>query len=312
MKAFTANCRTLSLISLLGISLLLQGCNNLAGRVGAGASGAGSAVDAPAVKPRIALALGGGGARGFAHIGVIKMLEAQGIVPDIVVGTSAGSLVGALYASGYNGFELQRIGLQLEDSVITDWSLPDRGFLKGEALQRFVNQNVQNRPLEKLNKPFGAVATDLQSGEAITFRTGNTGTAVRASSSVPGVFQPVSINGRDYVDGGLISPVPVRAARSMGATLVIAAYISSDPRQARTRDTIDILLQTFSIMGQGLAGNELAEADVVIRPEVGNLRSANFDDRHRAILEGEKAAQAAIAMIRQKIADKSIASALRP
>jgi NTE family protein len=207
---------------------------------------------------------------------------------------------------------LQRIGLQLEDSVITDWSLPDRGFLKGEALQRFVNQNVQNRPLEKLNKPFGAVATDLQSGEAITFRTGNTGTAVRASSSVPGVFQPVSINGRDYVDGGLISPVPVRAARSMGATLVIAVYISSDPRQARTRDTIDILLQTFSIMGQGLAGNELAEADVVIRPEVGNLRSASLDDRHRAILEGEKAAQAAIALIRQKIADKSIASALRP
>ena len=165
MKAFTANCRTLSLISLLGISLLLQGCNNLAGRAGTGTSGAGTAVDAPAVKPRIALALGGGGARGFAHIGVIKMLEAQGIVPDIVVGTSAGSLVGALYASGYNGFELQRIGLQLEDSVITDWSLPDRGFLKGEALQRFVNQNVQNRPLEKLNKPFGAVATDLQSGE---------------------------------------------------------------------------------------------------------------------------------------------------
>ena len=312
MKAFTANCRTLSLISLLGIGLLLQGCNNLTGRTGAGASGTGTAVDAPAVKPRIALALGGGGARGFAHIGVIKMLEAQGIVPDIVVGTSAGSLVGALYASGYNGFELQRIGLQLEDSVITDWSLPDRGFLKGEALQRFVNQNVQNRPLEKLNKPFGAVATDLQSGEAITFRTGNTGTAVRASSSVPGVFQPVSINGRDYVDGGLISPVPVRAARSMGATLVIAVYISSDPRQARTRDTIDILLQTFSIMGQGLAGNELAEADVVIRPEVGNLRSASLDDRHRAILEGEKAAQAAIALIRQKIADKSIASALRP
>ena len=168
------------------------------------------------------------------------MLEAQGIVPDIVVGTSAGSLVGALYASGYNGFELQRIGLQLEDSVITDWSLPDRGFLKGEALQRFVNQNVQNRPLEKLNKPFGAVATDLQSGEAITFRTGNTGTAVRASSSVPGVFQPVSINGRDYVDGGLVSPVPVRAARTMGADVVIAVDISNKPSFGKTGDSISV------------------------------------------------------------------------
>ena len=314
-----SHCKSMALISLLGLSLLLQGCNTLGGITGGGggaASGGSSAGAAPAAEPvsgklRIALALGGGAARGFAHIGVIKMLEAQGIVPDIIVGTSAGSLVGALYASGYSGFDLQRIALQLEDAVITDWSLPDRGFIKGEALQRFVNQNVQNRPLEKLNKPFGAVATDLQSGEAITFRTGNTGTAVRASSSVPGVFQPVSINGRDYVDGGLISPVPVRAARSMGATLVIAVYISSDPRQARTRDTIDILLQTFSIMGQGLAGNELSEADVVIRPEVGNLRSANFDDRHRAILEGEKAAQAAIALIRQKIADRSIASPVR-
>ena len=258
------------------------------------------------VAPRIALALGGGAARGFAHIGVIKALESHGIVPDIVVGTSAGSLVGALYASGYGGFDLQRVALQLDDTVIADWSLPDRGFIKGEALQNFVNQAVQNRLLEKLNKPFAAVATDLQSGEPVVFRTGNTGMAVRASSSVPGEFQPVSISGRDYVDGGLVSPVPVRAARGMGADIVIAVYISNNPRLGKTRDSVDVMLQSFAIMGQSIAGYELNEADIVIRPDTGRIRSTGFEDRHLAIIEGEKAGLAAIAAIKQKIAEKTV------
>ena len=258
------------------------------------------------VAPRIALALGGGAARGFAHIGVIKALESHGILPDIVVGTSAGSLVGALYASGYGGFDLQRVALQLDDTVIADWSLPDRGFIKGEALQNFVNQAVQNRLLEKLNKPFAAVATDLQSGEPVVFRTGNTGMAVRASSSVPGVFQPVSISGRDYVDGGLVSPVPVRAARGMGADIVIAVYISNNPRLGKTRDSVDVMLQSFAIMGQSIAGYELNEADIVIRPDTGRIRSTGFEDRHLAIIEGEKAGLAAIAAIKQKIAEKTV------
>lgn len=258
------------------------------------------------VPPKIALALGGGAARGFAHVGVIKALEAHGIAPDIVVGTSAGSLVGALYAAGYSGFDLQRVALQIDDTVVADWSLPDRGFIKGEALQNFVNRAVQNRPLEKLNKPFATVVTDLQSGEPVVFRTGNTGMAVRASSSVPGVFQPVAINGREYVDGGLVSPVPVRAARGMGADLVIAVYISNNPRFGKTSDSIDMMLQTFAIMGQSIAGFELAAADVVIRPDTGAMRGTAFDNRHQAIIEGEKAGLAAIAAIKQKIAEKTV------
>jgi NTE family protein len=262
--------------------------------------------DIKPVPPKIALALGGGAARGFAHIGVIKALEAHGIVPDMVVGTSAGSLVGALYASGYGGFDLQRAALQLDDTVIADWSLPDRGFIKGEALQNFVNQAVQGRPLEKLNKPFAVLATDLQSGEPIVFRTGNTGMAVRASSSVPGVFQPVTISGHEYVDGGLVSPVPVRAARAMGADVVIAVYISNNPRFGKTKDSVDVMLQSFAIMGQSIAGLELPEADVVIRPDTARIRSTGFDDRHLAIIEGEKAGLAAISAIKQKIADKTV------
>lgn len=262
---------------------------------------------APEIKvppPRIALVLGGGAARGFAHIGVIKALEAQGIQPDIVVGTSAGSLVGALYAGGNDGFALQRIALDVNESMFSDWSLPGRGFLKGEALQDFVNKAVHNRPLEKLNRTIAVIATDLQSGEAVAFQRGDTGMAVRASSAVPGVFQPVRISGRDYVDGGLVSPIPVKTARRLGADIVIASDISAKPTLRPVEGTLDVLLQTFTIMGNALAKEELAQADVVIRPDVSKLNATDFQSRHLAILEGEQAGQAAIPQLRQKLAER--------
>ena len=257
---------------------------------------------AAAPKPvKIGLALGGGAARGFAHIGVIKVLEAQGIVPDIIVGTSAGAVVGALYASGNNGFELQKLAHKLDESRISDWSVPDRGVLKGESLQQFVNEAVAQKPIEGLKKPFAVVATDLNSGESILFRTGNTGMAVRASATVPGVFRPVIINGHEYVDGGLSSLIPVRSARQLGADVVIAVDISARPRNQAVKGTLDILLQTFTIMGQNLARFELKDADVVIRPQVDNVGSTDFQARYDSILEGEKAAQAALPQIREAI-----------
>jgi len=255
----------------------------------------------PVSPPKIALVLGGGAVRGFAHIGVIKVLEAQGIVPDMVVGTSAGSMVGVLYAAGYSGFELQKIAFKLDEDTVGDWIIPDRGFIKGEALQNYINKAVQNRPIEKLRKPFAAVATDLHSGEMVVFRRGNAGQAVRASSSVPGVFQPVTIGGHDYVDGGLTSPVPVKVARDLGADVVIAVDISAKPKYAKIEGFTDILLQTFAIMGQSISARELADADVVIRPETGSFGSGDFTKKHEAILEGEKAAQALLPLIRQKI-----------
>ena len=251
--------------------------------------------------PKIALVLGGGAARGFAHIGVIKTLEANGIVPDLVVGTSAGSVVGALYAGGYSGFELQKVAFQLDEASVGDLVFPDRGFVRGELLQNFINKALQNRPIEKLNKKFAAVATDLQTGELVMFRQGNTGMAVRASSSVPGVFQPVVINGREYVDGGLVSPVPVKVARSLGADVVIAVDISSRPKYAKLDGSLDILLQTFNIMGQSICRYELADADVVIQPDTVGIGTADFEQKHLAIMEGEKAAIRALPQIRSKI-----------
>ncbi len=280
---------------------LLTLCAAALGLLAAGCADLGKAPAATAPPPKVALVLGGGAARGFAHIGVIKALEAQGIVPDMIVGTSAGAVVGALYAAGNNGFELQKVALEMEERQIGDWTLPDRGVFKGEALQVFINKAVGNRTLEKLAKPFGAVATDLQSGEAVVFRTGDTGMAVRASGSVPGVFQPVTINGREYVDGGLVSPIPVRAAKAMGANFVIAVDISAKPRHGRTRSTFDVMLQTFAIMGQSMGRIELAEADVVIRPATAGVSATDFQGRHVAVLEGEKAVAAMLPEIREKL-----------
>lgn len=268
------------------------------------------AAAAPAARParavKIGLALGGGAARGFAHIGVIKTLEAQGIVPDIVVGTSAGSLVGALYAAGNDGFALQRLALAMDEAAISDWSVPlfarATGVLKGEALQNYVNRTLNNQPIEKLKKPFGAVATDLRSGEPILFRRGNTGAAVRASSAVPGVFQPVRIGERAYVDGGLVSPVPVRFAREMGADFVIAVNISAQPDAQPSETTLDVLLQTFAIMGQSINRYELREADVVIQPRLGTMKGNDFPGRNTAILAGEQEAAAQLPEIRRKLA----------
>ncbi len=260
-------------------------------------------VPAPKPPPKVALVLGGGAARGFAHIGVIKALEAQGIVPDMVVGTSAGSVVGVLYAAGLDGFALQKLALGMQEDMVADWTLPNRGVLKGEALQEFINRNVKNQPLQKLRRPVGVVATDLLSGEMTLFRRGDAGIAVRASSAVPGVFQPVEISGREYVDGGLTSPVPAQSARAMGADFVIAVDISSVGRREKLSGTLDVLLQTFAVMGQAISRHELEKADVVIRPRTAAVSSTNFEDRHLAILEGEKAAAAVMTELKTRLAN---------
>ena len=254
---------------------------------------------------RIGLALGGGAARGFAHIGVIKALEAQGIVPDIVVGTSAGSVVGALYAAGNNGFKLNRMALEMDEAAISDWAVPlfarSSGVLKGEAIQRYINRAVRNAPIEKFRISFGAVATDLQTGKPILFQRGNAGMAVRASSSVPGVFQPVKIGDKSYVDGGLVAPVPVRYAREMGADFIIAVNISADPDAQPSTSSLDVVLQTFAIMGQTINRLEMKEADIVITPSLGAMKGSDFSGRNLAILAGEQAAASALPELRAKL-----------
>jgi NTE family protein len=251
--------------------------------------------------PRIGLALGGGAARGFAHIGVIQVLEEAGIRPQLVVGTSAGSLVAALYASGKTGAELENLALTMDEGAITDWAFPSRGMIRGEALARYVREQTGGRPIEQMKLPLGVVATDLDSGTAILFQRGDLGAAVRASSSVPAVFQPVKIGEREYVDGGLVSPVPVRFARQMGAELVIAVDISTPPDGAITDSVMKLLLQTFAIMGKSINQFELRDADVVLRPALVGVSSSDFTSRVRAIRAGREAANAALVELKAKL-----------
>ncbi|MBI4698964.1 MAG: patatin-like phospholipase family protein [Nitrospirae bacterium] len=204
----------------------------------------------PSSKPaKIALVLGAGASRGFAHIGVLKVLESNNIPIHMIIGTSAGSFVGSLYAYGYNAFELQKMSFSMEKGDIIDWTIPDNGFIKGEKLEEFVNRNLNNSLIEQLKIPFYAIATDVQNGREIIFESGSAATAVRASCSIPGIFRPVRIGGRMYVDGGVVSP-----------------------------------------------------ADIVIRPDVGNIASGDFSKKNEAVLEGEKAALQALPAINDLIA----------
>ena len=252
---------------------------------------------------KVGIALGGGAAKGFAHIGVIKMLEANGIQPVVVSGTSAGSVVGALYASGMDAFAMQENAFALDESKIRDVSLFSGGVVKGQKLQDYVNQLVGGRPIEKLRKPLAVVATKLETGERTVFVRGNTGQAVRASSSIPGVFEAVEIGKAHYVDGGVTSPVPVDAARQLGAEFVIAVDISSKANGiASSTSMLGNINQSIRIMGQKLGALELQRADIVIRPKVNDIGPADFEQKNKAILEGERAALAAMPQIKAKLA----------
>jgi NTE family protein len=243
-------------------------------------------------------------------VGVIQVLEQNGIRPDLVVGTSAGSLVAALYASGKNGAELERAALAMEEATLTDWTLPinGRGMLRGEALARYVRQAVDGKLIEQMVLPLGILATDLGSGQGALVRRGDAAEAVRASSAVPGVFTPVGIAGHDYVDGGLVAPVPVSQARAMGAEVVLAVDISSDPQGNDAGGLLKVMLQTTAIMGQSINRHELRGADVVLRPALSGVGSADFSARQRSIAAGRAAMLAALPRLKVELAKLRLVS----
>ena len=264
-------------------------------------------------EPVIAVALGGGGAKGFAHVGVLKVLESHGIKPKIVTGTSAGSFVGSLYASGKTPYQLQQIALGFKESDIRDLTFNRQGVLLGQKLQDYVNKQIANKPMEQFPIRFAAVATRLDNGQKAEFIRGNAGQAVRASCSIPNVFVPATIAGVKYVDGGLVSPIPVKTAKNMGADIVIAVDISARPERSKSSNMFGLLDQTINIMGQHSINEELSHADIVIQPKVGHIGTLDLTASHETILEGEKATQAKIRAIDKAIADfKKSPAALKP
>ena len=290
----------------LGISLLtlsLSACGLLGG--GSGSQTPSRQPLTATRKPQavIGLALGGGASKGFAHIGVIKVLEENNIPVKIVTGTSAGALVGSLYASGMNAPRLQREAENLQRADLVDLTLSTSGFIRGEKLQNYINRKVGNRPMQQFPIKFAAVATDFESGKPVVFNVGNAGQAVRASASIPNVFQPVVIGSRKYVDGGLSQPVPVSAAKKLGANFIIAVDISARPAKNVSQGMFSYLDQTFNVMSQTALHQELGQANVVIKPQVLELGSiGGFDQKQRAIQLGEQAARAALPEIKRKLA----------
>ena len=251
---------------------------------------------------KIALVLGAGASKGFAHVGVLKILENNKVPIQMIVGTSVGSFVGSLYAYGYDAYALQKISISMERSDVGELTIPDNGFLKGERLRDYINTKVHNSPIQKLKIPFYAVATDIKTGKSVVFNTGNTGMAVQASCSSPGVFQPARFSGATYVDGGVVKPLAVDVARTFGADIVIAVDISSGIDSIVPTSTTETIMKSIQIMYNNMSQTPISQADVVIKPNVSFVGSADFSHRNEAIMEGEKAALAAMPTINALLA----------
>ncbi|OXL17995.1 patatin-like phospholipase family protein [Psychrobacter sp. DAB_AL32B] len=312
----------ISLLTLFG--LFISACNSL--------TPVAPTVTLTPNKPKVALVLGGGGAKGFAHVGVIKALEENGITPTLVVGTSVGSLVGSLYASGYTAKQLERLALNTADSELTDFTLSNQGFIEGIKLKNFINAHVGGRTIESFPISFAAVAAEKQSLKKAVFSTGDAGLAVQASCSVPNIFIAPRIPekvGKKYIDGGVVSLVPVDSARDLGADIVIAIDVTAANANIPTTNkipTVNSLTSFWGFLENNIAFNasnvanvskqsninrvvpmrhERDRADIIIIPNVGHISSIDTSQRSALISAGAQATTAQISAIKQLIHEKT-------
>ncbi len=261
--------------------------------------------DADLPKPKVALVLGGGAARGFAHIGVIRALEQEKIPIDMIVGTSVGSLIGAIYASELNSFDLEWTAFSLEKEHIFDFAVlaafTSMGPVKGDKLEEFVRAKVPVSNIEDLKLPFAAVATDLNRGTRVVLKTGPVARAVRASSAIPGLFNPVEHQGKLLVDGGVVDNIPISVAAEMGADIVIAVDISENVVNFNITNLVDVMLQAVNIMFRENVSYKKKDADVLITPAVGHIATLDFTQKKQCMQAGIEAAMSAVPEIRRKI-----------
>lgn len=260
------------------------------------------------VSPRVGVALGGGGARGFAEVGVLRVLEQEKISVSAVAGTSVGSLIGALYADSGNALDLEFAAVAARQEDLFDYavlSLLDGGLVKGVKLEAFLESHLKHKTLETLVIPFAAVAVDLRTGEQVVFERGSVARAVHASAAIPGVFVPVEIGGRTFVDGGVLNPVPADVVRRMGADVVIAVAVPPQVPAAAPKSPVDVALHAVTLMTAEIGRLRAAEADVVIEPDVGPIRYDDFSQKRRLMEAGAAAARQALPAIRAAIAAKT-------
>ncbi len=256
-------------------------------------------------RPKVALVLGGGAARGFAHVGVIRVLEQEEIPIDMIVGTSVGSLIGAIYAHDINSFELEWTAFTLEKDDIFDYGLltvfTGMGAAKGDRLEEFVRSKVPVANIEELKVPFAAVATDLKQGSRVVLDRGPLARAVRASCSIPGVFEPVEHQGVLLVDGGVVDNLPVSVAREKGADIVIAVDVSADVAVDGVTNLLEVMLQSVNIMAAENVKAKMRNADILISPAVKDVGMLDFTQKKQCLQAGMEAAQKAIQEIKKKI-----------
>jgi NTE family protein len=291
----------------VGLSLAALSASGLSAAATKNAPKNNSKKPAPSAS-KITVVLGSGSARGFAHIGVIKALEEAGIKPRLIVGTSAGAVAGALWACGFNAEKIAQMAQNVKDADIIDFASASKtgGLVSGEKIQTYMNQLIKNQRFDQLNTEFVAVATELRTGQTRILDSGDVGFAVRASCSIPGVFLPAKANdGVDLVDGGLVSPLPVKIARDLGADFVIAVDLNSAKLSAQPVGLFEQLMHSFDIMGRSLSSAEAELADVVVRPDLSKVASTAFADRAAIIQLGYHEAQRMIDVIKEKIAQAS-------
>ncbi|MBD3391945.1 MAG: patatin-like phospholipase family protein [Chitinivibrionales bacterium] len=260
-------------------------------------------VEVEPVKPTVALVLGGGAARGFAHVGVLRVLAQEKIPIDMIIGTSVGSLIGAIYASHCNTFELEWTAFKLEKDDIFDFSIfkSATGPVKGDKLEKFVSTEIDAGKIEHLKVPFYAVAADLNTGEPVVFSRGSIAKAVRASCSIPGVFTPLELDGRQLIDGGVLGNIAPEVARRHGANFVIVVSIGKAIQNLETTNVVNITMQAISIMSSRIDHFKVKQADVLIAPEVGDVGMMDFSRKKYCMKEGIKAAREAVPEIKRKL-----------
>jgi len=256
---------------------------------------------------QIALALGGGSARGLAHLGVLKVLIQNDIPIDLIAGTSIGALIGAVYALGCPLDEVEKKALGIKWWDLTDFAISKMGFLEGRNLERMIKELTCEKAFKHLKKPLSIVCTDIENGQEVVLKSGSLHRSIRASCSMPGVFIPVRISGRLLVDGGLKSNVPTAVARSMGASYVIASDVGYCIKKGKVSNVFQVLFQSMQIVGNELNKHEAKTADTAIKVDLGDdIDQMAFHKAKQIITAGEKAAKGMISFLKKDLKEEGL------
>jgi NTE family protein len=263
--------------------------------------------------PAIGVALGGGFARGMAHIGVLKVLEQEGIPVRIIAGTSVGALIGACYCSGLSIEELEKVARSVRFTTFARWTVSRYGFASNDRMMQFLNRTLKVKTFEELRIPLGITATDFNSGEGVVFHSGSMVDPIRASCAYPGMFLPVNIRGRWLVDGMLSHPVPTSPLHEMGADRVIAVHLRGQwTKDGAPRHLFDVIGQSFAIAQDQMSHLWRGAADVIVEPDVAGFAYDDFKRAGELITAGEIATKKVLPEIRKWLEAPEPSTAPKP